>query len=338
MIRASRRRFLRLAAIASLLTAHAAHGANNAINESGFVRIGDVDQWIAVQGENTGNPVILYLHGGPGEAQSPFLKEFVPWERDFTVVNWDQRGFGKTFGRNGSSVPLPTLDRLIDDVVEIAQHLQSRLSQRKVILVGQSWGSLLGVNVIKRRPELFHAFVGTGQVESFAATVDDQIRWARLQATAASDHTTLEAIDATLTLPPNRRLIAQAGAAKKYTLSPADAGYAKMVTDFMESGRFKTDGDASDWIAGSKFSGEKLGPVAVSMDLRDLGLDMPIPFFVIQGREDHIAGFEPAKRYTQDVRAPVKAFVAIDGGHYACFTHAAQFVAALRKYVRPLAV
>jgi pimeloyl-ACP methyl ester carboxylesterase len=142
----SRRQFFPLAAAAgSLLLTGRASAATGGIDESGFVRIGGIDQWIAIQGRDTGNPAILYLHGGPSEAQSPFLGQFLPWEQDFTVANWDQRGAGKTYGRNGPSTPEMTLDRMVDDAIEVAEHVCGRLSQRKVILVGQSWGSFLGV-------------------------------------------------------------------------------------------------------------------------------------------------------------------------------------------------
>jgi hypothetical protein len=76
------------------------------VDEDGFVSIGGIDQWIAIHGEDARSPVILYLHGGPAEAQSPFLKEFIPWEKNFIVVNWDQRGSGKTFAK--TKPPRPT--------------------------------------------------------------------------------------------------------------------------------------------------------------------------------------------------------------------------------------
>ncbi len=75
------------------------------IDESLYVRIGGIDQFISIRGDDRTNPVILFLHGGPANAQSPFLQEFEPWEKYFTVVNWDQRGSGKTFGKNGPATP-----------------------------------------------------------------------------------------------------------------------------------------------------------------------------------------------------------------------------------------
>lgn len=337
-MRLSRRRFVQSATAGALSPAGPVLAQTRAIDQTGFVRIGGIDQWLAIQGRDVDNPVILYLHGGPGEAQSPFLKEFLPWETDFTVVNWDQRGAGKTFGRNGAATPDMTLDQLIADAGEVAEYVSNRLSKPKVILVGQSWGTILGVSVIKRRPTLFHAYVGTGQVAGFAATAAEQASWARAEATRAGDKATLAALDKAASLPQPSKSSAEAKASRKYLVAPSDRAYAKMIQDFMGPDPQAARGDAADWIAGAAFSGSKLGQVIVSMELANLGLDMPIPFFVFQGREDHIVGFRAAKDYAGEIRAPKKEFVAIDGGHYACFTSADQFLAALHKYVRPLAV
>src|SRR6185312_13026720 len=143
-----------MAAVTALL-AKRSSAAAGAVDETGFVRIGGIDQWIGIQGTDSRNPAILYLHGGPGEAQSPFLEEFVPWERDFTVVNWDQRGSGRTYGKNGPqtpglSTPEMALERVSQDAREVAEYACSRLARKKLILVGQSWGAELGLHVVKR--------------------------------------------------------------------------------------------------------------------------------------------------------------------------------------------
>src|SRR6185295_1416758 len=123
--------------------------ASGAIDEQGYVAIGGIDQWVAIQGEDSARPAILYLHGGPGEAQSPFLSTFTDWRHDFTVVNWDQRGSGKTFEKNGEATPDVTLKRLTDDAVAVTRHALERLGHRKLVLVGQSFGALLGLMVVR---------------------------------------------------------------------------------------------------------------------------------------------------------------------------------------------
>ena len=87
----------------------------SAIADGEFVKIGGIDQWIDIHGDDRANPVIVVLHGGPGEAQTPLEQFYAGWYKDFTVVQWDQRGAGKTFGRNGKSTPDVTVDRMIQD-------------------------------------------------------------------------------------------------------------------------------------------------------------------------------------------------------------------------------
>jgi pimeloyl-ACP methyl ester carboxylesterase len=336
----TRRRAMGLMAAAPALLSKRSSAAAGAIDETGFARIGGIEQWVAIQGRDIRNPAILYLHGGPGEAQSPFLREFVPWETDFTVVNWDQRGSGRTYGKNGPatpgmSTPQMALDQLTQDAREVVEYACKRLSRKKIILAGQSWGAELGLHVVKRWPELFHAFVGTGQPVSWHLKIESQERWAREQATAAGDQETLKALSDTASLPESdqRRIRASA----KYRLAPSDLEHVKVFTAFLGPPPLPTHGDAADWIAGGRFTSEKLAPIEYSLDARKLGLDFSIPFFVIQGRDDHIAPFEVARAYVAEVRAPKKAFIPIAGGHWACFTNATAFVAALRQHVRPLA-
>jgi proline iminopeptidase len=337
----TRRQAMRfLAPLPTLLLSRVALAKRRGIDASGFVPIGGIDQWIAIQGSDVRNPVILFLHGGPAEAQSPFLKEFIPWEKDFTVVNWDQRGSGRTFGRNGSSTPgmstpQEALERLCEDAREVAQYARRRLSKRKIILIGQSWGTELGLHVIKRWPELFAAYVATGAVVSWGLSMQAQASWARERATASGDRATLQALDATASLPdtdPKRIQVL-----RKYRLGPSDLQRVALFEAFASPGGAQRPGDAADWLAGAAFTFPKLAPVEYAFDARELGLDIPVPFFVIQGRDDHIVSFAAAQDYLADVRAPRKAFIAIEGGHWACFTNARAFVAALRQHVRPLA-
>src|SRR5262249_37733395 len=105
-------------------------------------------------------------HGGPGEATNPFgYAVFRSWLRHFTVVQWDQRGAGRTLGKNGRSIAETiTIDRMTQDGIELAEFLRQLLKKDKIILVGHSWGSILGIFMVKARPEIFSAFVGTGQV------------------------------------------------------------------------------------------------------------------------------------------------------------------------------
>jgi pimeloyl-ACP methyl ester carboxylesterase len=138
----------------------------NGIDEARYVKVGGIQQWITIRGEDRNNPVLLFLHGGPGDATNPWgYAGFRLWLKHFTVVQWDQRGAGRTFGKNRDAPPQAiTIARMTQDGVELADVLRKQLRKDKIILVGHSWGSILGVHMVKARPDLFYAFVGTGQV------------------------------------------------------------------------------------------------------------------------------------------------------------------------------
>ena len=327
----SRREFLIGAGAAALSLGSAS--AALSIDEAGFVQIGGIDQWIAIQGQDSTNPAILYLHGGPGEAQSPFLKTFAPWENDFTVVNWDQRGAGKTYEKNGDTTPDITLDRLAADAVEVTQHVLEQLGKRKLVLVGQSFGAMLGLMVVRRAPELYYAFVGTGQFVNNELTMEYRERWARQQAMVTHDEAGLKALDDAQALSVNdwKRI----GASRKWMLLGPDQDYLRLQTEFMGSPDHPKP-EAQTWVKGYGFESNKVGGDSIVFNAMTEAPSLPVPYILIQGREDHITPFEPARAYWEMVQSKGKAFAAIDGGHYACFTDSDQFLAAMRKYVLPL--
>jgi pimeloyl-ACP methyl ester carboxylesterase len=157
----------------------------NGIDEARYVRIGGIDQWVQIRGQDSRNPIILCLNGGPGASWVPLTLWFVAWEKDFTVVQWDQRGEGKTLETTGPSIAATmSIDLMSQDGIEVAEYLRHRLGQNRIVLLGHSWGSILGIHMVKARPELFSAYVGTGQVgnlpRSLQLTYDDTLSKARL--------------------------------------------------------------------------------------------------------------------------------------------------------------
>jgi pimeloyl-ACP methyl ester carboxylesterase len=311
----SRRRLGQLMAGAALCLAGRAAAAPKAIDETGFVRIGGIDQWIAIQGEDRSNPAILYLHGGPGEAQSPFLDQFKSWEHDFTVVNWDQRGSGKTYEKNGEATPDVSLDRLADDAVALTQYVLGKLGKKRLVLVGQSAGTVLGLKVALRRPDLFYAFVGTGQLVSVMRAAEWQEKESNAQAT--HDAAEMRALH------------------KWAILSPPDQPYIHLQMQFMGSPEHPKP-RAAAWLTGYNFEASKVGKEMEAFDAMTSALNLAVPYILIQGREDRLTPSVPAKAYFDKVQSPGKVFVPIEGGHYACFTNSGDFVAALRKHVLPL--
>ncbi len=128
------------------------------------VSLGAQDQWIMTRGANTDNPVLLYLSGGPGQSDLPFSRVLLgEVEKDLVVVSWDQRGTGKSYPALEPTSAL-TLQRAVSDTIELTNYLREKFGERKIYLLGESWGTLLGVLAVQRQPELYHAFVGSGQM------------------------------------------------------------------------------------------------------------------------------------------------------------------------------
>ena len=166
------------------------------VNEAGYVAIGGIEQWVTIRGSSCANPVVLFLHGGPGNPLSPYAERiYADWERDFTLVQWDQRGAGRTFARNPPPDAL-TIARMAEDGIALTLHLRTRLGQPKVILVAGSWGTVLGVHMARARPDLFHAYVGAGQMVDYRENQAASYRRLLTLARAAGDEATLAAIEA----------------------------------------------------------------------------------------------------------------------------------------------
>ena len=139
---------------------------SNGISSLEEITLGDVKQWIFIRGKDRDNPVLIFLHGGPGV---PFLG--MPSSRvsdaelieHFTVIHWDQRGAGKSYSRD-IPVDSMTFDRLVEDCNELIDHVLDRFNQDKVFVVAHSGGTIIGLRLAHRYPEKIHAYVGVAQI------------------------------------------------------------------------------------------------------------------------------------------------------------------------------
>ncbi|HLU52827.1 MAG TPA: alpha/beta hydrolase [Acidimicrobiia bacterium] len=154
---------------------------STSVAELATVPIGGHDQVLMIRGQDVGSPVLLYLAGGPGGTDLGAMRREVGLEQDFVVVAWEQRGAGKSYPALDPTSTL-TVDQLVADTIEITEYLRARFHKDKIFLVGQSWGSTLGVLAAQTRPDLYHAFVGVGQMVSQRETDvmfwEDTLAWA----------------------------------------------------------------------------------------------------------------------------------------------------------------
>lgn len=285
------------------------------IETQGFIPVGGIEQWITIRGARCDNPVILVVHGGPGNPMSPYAEAvYGAWEKEFTVAQWDQRGAGKTFGRNpGSAESVLTIDQMARDGIEVASYLTRHLQQKKVILLGGSWGSVLGVHMIKARPDLFHAYVGAGQLVASAENQAATVGKVRALARAAGDTKTLSTLEA-LGTPPwtdPRNFGVLRRATRLYEKKSTVAAPASW---WVPSPQYTTPRALADYESGEDFSylqfvGMQGDGMFSTIDLWQLGSRFDVPVFLIQGSEDLVTVPEVAKRYYDSLSAPDKAFI-----------------------------
>jgi len=145
----------------------------NSIASLEKVRIGGVDQWLIIRGQDVKKPVLLFLSGGPGASEAARVLRFnSELEKHFVVVIWEQRGCGKSYPSINPTSDL-TVEQYASDVIELTEMLRTRFDQQKIYLVGHSWGTIIGVLASQARPDLFYAYIGTAQMVDVLET--DQV-------------------------------------------------------------------------------------------------------------------------------------------------------------------
>jgi pimeloyl-ACP methyl ester carboxylesterase len=309
------------------------------IDEELFARIGGIEQWISIRGQNRDNPVLLLLHGGPGSPFSIFPRYmFYSWTRDFTVVYWDQRGAGRTYGRSGPLRPGVTFERMAQDGVEVAEFIRTRLHKPKIVLVGVSWGAMLGPAIAHARPDLFYAYLGTGQPVNVGRCLKNSYEQLLVEARRRNNARAVRELEA-IGPPPwavGRQEDVLWNWAQAFEEGVPSFPKAMLIALFDSPDR---PSDILDFVSGLQNSGEYFRDQVNALDIPSFGIDFAIPFFVFQGAEDTVTPLAPVREYITAITAPRKELVLIpDAGHSAIFTRSDQFLKLLLGLVRPLTV
>ncbi len=292
------------------------------LREERFVPIGGIEQWVTIKGGSCANPVILFLHGGPGNTLSPYADSiYGAWEKDFTLVQWDQRSAGRTYGRNVPPADPPlAIERMAEDGIALAEYLARRLGQKRIILMGGSWGSILGVHMARSRPDLFLAYVGVSQIVSYRDNQSSSYSKVMAMARAAGDRPAISALEA-LGPPPWEnprnsgvlRRATRAYEAKTSTPAPKSWWVRAPAYDTPQMRAEYLEGEDHSYL---QFVGHKGDGMYSRVDLPGLGARFDIPVFIIQGAEDLVATPEVARRYFDGIAAPQKEFVLVPhAGH-----------------------
>jgi pimeloyl-ACP methyl ester carboxylesterase len=315
------------------------------IDEGLFVGINGVEQWITLRGRDLANPVLLMLHGGPGFPTSGLAPMFEPWEEHFTLVQWDQPGGGATHLKNRETGEGPlTLERYVADGLAVAEWVRRRLSVDRLVLLGNSWGSLLGLIMARRRPELFSAFVGTSQPASgprggklgydlaleAARKRGDLLAVAALERVGPPPYATLQdfLVRQTYSNPPG------------LPPSPAEAAAMMAQARFFAppppGARYIAPGlPPYDFMGVFMATQAVMFPQVAAWEADAEGLAFDIPVFVLQGENDINTPVALARELVERIEAPVKGFEILPGAGHNTLAFTGEVLAFLNAKIRP---
>src|SRR6266853_4649182 len=310
------------------------------------VRIGGINQWVSIRGTDRRNPVVLYIHGGPGYVSIPMSWWFSRgWEEYFTVVQWDQRAAGKTHLLTDPAAVAPTLtrERMIADTEEMAAWVRRELGKDKIFVLGHSWGSFLGLQLAEHHPEWLYAYIGVGQLIDGPESERRGWRFAMDAARRAGNAKAVRELEAIApygaagqTIPikdiyVERKWVGYYGGVMAYRRdNSADGDLAQLSPDY-------SDQEIGHIWDGNKFATPYLLPEVVALDLTKTN-KLAVPLVLFEGRHDQNVNSEVAATWFDTVKAPDKHLVSFEhSGHIPMTEEPGKFLLSLVRYARPIA-
>ena len=293
------------------------------------VMLGGLAQAVQIKGTDPDNPLLLMIHGGPGCAETGISASYQgPWEERYTVVNWDQRYVGATALLSGSTPEEDfSLDDIVDDAHELCLWLLKRFGKKKMLVLGHSWGSIVGSQLTYRYPELFYGFIGWGQVVNMVKNEQVSVAHTREVAAARGDAETLKALDSLEPYPdlndPEEEILRKIGASTviKYAYGYGSVRFLS-IEAFVEhlTGLAKANPDYPDeaipYMENDAAYLKVMARDVFHFDLLERSPVYQIPVLFVFGDNDWQTPFTVAKEYLDQLQAPYKSFHLIkNSGH-----------------------
>ena len=310
--------------------------------EKSFIEISGIQQGFFIRAENPENPVILFLHGGPGSPELPLLIPYEVSERlekYFTVCYWEQRGAGISFN-NSIDPATMTVAQMVEDTRQMTEYLQHRFNQEKIYLIGHSWGSYLGVKTIEQYPENYFAYIGIGQVsnqtESEKLAYDYMLQHAmeindvsavknlqKFDKNAPDFSKNLDYIQTVRSSLMNKYGI---GFAHEETISMIDA--AKLILSF----KGYTLSEKVNYLRGMVFSQTTLWDNVIEDNFFESSTIFQVPVYITHGKYDYQVSHALAREWFDKIEAPQKAFFTFENSaHGTIIEEPEKFVQIIRE-------
>jgi pimeloyl-ACP methyl ester carboxylesterase len=318
--------------------------APGGINELKAVDIGGIKQWISVRGNNPANPILLFIHGGPGSPMMPESWIFQrPWEDFFTVVQWDQRGSGKTFSTSGRQPDKSmTLEQIQADAEQLIDLLRQTYGKKKIFLLAHSFGTVVGVRVAQHRPDALYAYIGIGQVVNTVQNETVGYEETLAKAEAVGNQTAIDELKAiapypgadgsALTLPKisiERKWDVALGGMRYGRTTDPETAIRSLSPDY-------SDEDVQSAGLGEGASAAILLPQLIGVNFDNISA-FKCPVFFFAGMDDRTTPSTLVEKFYNHLQAPKKKLFQIDrASHDVVFDAPGEVLVDLVRDIRPL--
>jgi proline iminopeptidase len=270
-----------------------------------------------------------------------------PLEKYFTVVQWDQRGAGKTYASNDKDLQRRTMNvpQMEQDTLEVVNYLRHRFQREKIFVLGHSWGSVLGLWLAHEHPDLIYAYVGVGQLLNTKQNQEVMYQDALQKARSRHNEQAVKDLESIAPYPPagvsfRKDSVVNIWAAE--LLGPPANGAAftdvrRLLSDVVSAPEYSLADDYG-FVRGQQFSLNVFLPQLTNLDLNRLGFEFRAPIFFFEGRQDPFCRPSLIWEYSQVIKAPRKEFIWFDNaGHFPFFEERQKFADQLFQRVLPLA-
>jgi pimeloyl-ACP methyl ester carboxylesterase len=318
------------------------HNVSQGIVSLEKVNLGGQEQWILIRGIDITKPIILFLHGGPGTANMSLLRKYTnELEKHFVVVTWDQRGAGKSYKAINPHSSM-TINQFILDTGELTQLLCDRFNQKKIVLVGHSWGSVIGIFSIQKYPDLYHAYIGIGQIVNMQENERISYDWTLAQATNAKDNQAVKSLTE-IGSPPytgdwQKKLMTQRGLLGKYggELYGSTKGAFPLIFSSLIRATEYTLIDKVNFFKGIFASNHLLWQELLTINLKEQVLSFKVPIYFVLGKHDYEVPSVLAAQYFKIIEAPRKELIWFENSaHFADIEENERFNDLLINHILP---
>lgn len=289
------------------------------ISEYRKIELGNSMQSILIRGKDKTNPVLLYLHGGPGNPETsyiiPYQKE---WEKYYTVVNWDQRGSGRSFDHKLDKETLTT-EQICLDAIELTEYLRNEFRVDKIYIVGHSYGTYVGMKCIQRNPDYYYAYVGLGQIANQQENEKILLSYAAEMANKHHNEKALKELASLGELPYEKADFGRKiSLSRKWTTYYGGAMYGKKDTSHIYAQAIVRPEysvlDLINFLRGDNlyFTNTESDTVRWEFFNANLHEEIPsveVPVYFIQGENDYITSYEACEKYFDELCAPYKKMI-----------------------------